>query len=141
MITSCLDCDIESFYINARYICRTRLQYFHCSLSENRIVSLTSSIIKNIVVFSARSKFPVKLIYYIALLYLLICFWISIESLLFTEIYCNQLVEFFKVYIIKQAASSLFIFLTCINFSNVAICSCIIFYWLIKKFRPSIMTF
>ena len=36
----------------------THLQYLHSPFGKSKIISLTSSIIKNIVVFSARSRFP-----------------------------------------------------------------------------------
>ena len=60
-------------------------------------------------------------------------FWISINSFLFTQVYCSQLDLFFEVKVVKQATSCVVIFLACDKFFSLAICSHVIFHSLMKK--------
>ena len=60
-------------------------------------------------------------------------FCISMKSLFVTEIYCNQLIMFFEVWIIKKAIISIVNSLIRHNFLDISICSYVIFFSLIKK--------
>ena len=64
-----LNCCIVSFYTDKNQISQWYCTYktFTTPCEKSNTVSLASSIIKNIVVFSALSKFAVKLICWIAL--------------------------------------------------------------------------
>ena len=84
-----------------------------------KTISLNFLIMKNIVVFPECSRFPEKLMDYFEVL-----------------LQCLHLLQpaySFPWSVHKQVTSFVVIFLACGNFRNTAICSYIIFYWLIKK--------
>ena len=82
---------------------------------KSKIVSFVSSIMKNMVVFPPRSKFPVKLI----------C-WIAFGSA--SSACCYHPIIVFEMIIVQETTNSVIISLTCCNFSNTVICVKIIFY-------------
>ena len=66
----------------------------------------------NVAAFPARSRFPIKLICCIP-------FGSTLNSWGFFQVYCNQLVVFLEVWIIKQATTCVVVSLTCSNIPNV----------------------
>ena len=91
------------------------------------MVSFPSSIMKNIVAPSPRSRVPVKLIFCIAL------GSASSACCLPKSIYRYHCIVFIEIIIIQQTTSCVIISLTCCNLTNVIICVHIIFNWLIKR--------
>ena len=99
----CLKCYIESFDIDI-ILKQNKITVLSQILAKkSKIVSLTSSVMKNIVIllFPAWARFPVILIcfnYFFNYYFFCInCFWISIKCLLFTLICSYHFLVFIKI--------------------------------------------
>ena len=108
---------VESFYFDI-----TSQQHKFTILSQlvlcekSKIVSFASSIMSRFFLFPSRSRFPVKLMCYIA-------FGPASRALLFTEMYSYNILMFFKTGIIQQATGFVITSLSRCNCQNVIICS------------------